>query len=223
MNLFIENKYTRWYFAIVSTRPQRSKVSDYFESHHIIPRALGGSNEKPNLVLLTAREHFVVHWLLTKMCIDPEHKRKMLYAISAFRGRGTNNKQQRIFSSFEYSVLRRKHNEAFRGENHPLFGKKHSSEHVRKISEGNSGKIRTEEHKANYRKPKTSQHTANISSALMGHEVTAETRSKISNSLKGTKHPQFGSFWITDGIVSQKLKPGSNIPSGWRRGRIICT
>jgi hypothetical protein len=36
----------------------------YYESHHIIPRCMGGSNEEANLVLLTAREHFLCHWLL---------------------------------------------------------------------------------------------------------------------------------------------------------------
>lgn len=36
----------------------------YYESHHIIPKCLGGDNEKFNLVLLTAREHFLCHWLL---------------------------------------------------------------------------------------------------------------------------------------------------------------
>lgn len=39
----------------------------YVETHHIIPKCVGGSNNKSNLVVLTAREHFVAHRLLTKM------------------------------------------------------------------------------------------------------------------------------------------------------------
>jgi len=39
----------------------------YYESHHILPRCLGGSDKKENLVLLTAREHFLVHWLLVRI------------------------------------------------------------------------------------------------------------------------------------------------------------
>jgi hypothetical protein len=31
----------------------------YYENHHILPKCLGGSDEKENLVLLTAREHYV--------------------------------------------------------------------------------------------------------------------------------------------------------------------
>jgi NUMOD3 motif len=37
----------------------------YYESHHIISKCLGGNNDKENLVLLTAREHYICHKLLT--------------------------------------------------------------------------------------------------------------------------------------------------------------
>jgi hypothetical protein len=37
----------------------------YYENHHIIPRCLGGEDVEDNLVLLTAREHFICHKLLT--------------------------------------------------------------------------------------------------------------------------------------------------------------
>ena len=39
----------------------------YYECHHIIPKCLGGNNLKDNLVLLTAREHFIAHKLLAKI------------------------------------------------------------------------------------------------------------------------------------------------------------
>jgi hypothetical protein len=39
----------------------------YSENHHIIPRSLGGSDDKINLVKLTAREHFVCHLLLSEI------------------------------------------------------------------------------------------------------------------------------------------------------------
>ena len=37
----------------------------YYENHHILPKCLRGKGEENNLVLLTAREHFVAHKLLT--------------------------------------------------------------------------------------------------------------------------------------------------------------
>lgn len=41
--------------------------SGYKEEHHIIPRSLGGTDTTDNLVYLTAREHFICHYLLTKI------------------------------------------------------------------------------------------------------------------------------------------------------------
>ena len=42
----------------------------YFEKHHIIPHCLGGSDDDSNLVNLTAREHFLAHWLLHRIYPD---------------------------------------------------------------------------------------------------------------------------------------------------------
>jgi hypothetical protein len=40
---------------------------EYFEKHHILPRCLGGTNDKNNLTKLTYREHYIAHWLLIKL------------------------------------------------------------------------------------------------------------------------------------------------------------
>lgn len=42
------------------------RINGYYEKHHIIPKSFGGNKEN-NLVKLTAREHFICHWLLVKM------------------------------------------------------------------------------------------------------------------------------------------------------------
>lgn len=62
-------KYKKWYDSIISTAkkiPRRKHQGTYYEQHHIIPISLGGSNCASNLVLLTAKEHFVAHLLLMK-------------------------------------------------------------------------------------------------------------------------------------------------------------
>ncbi len=66
MTIFIDNKYTRCYYNIINNAQSRSTVG-YVEKHHIIPKACGGNNSKNNLVVLTAREHYICHWLLIKM------------------------------------------------------------------------------------------------------------------------------------------------------------
>jgi hypothetical protein len=37
---------------------------NYYERHHIIPKWMGGNDDDSNLVLLTAREHYIAHYLL---------------------------------------------------------------------------------------------------------------------------------------------------------------
>jgi hypothetical protein len=60
-------------------------------------------------------------------------------------------------------------------------GWKHSEETKKKISKNNTGKIRTEEQKQNYRKPKTAEHAEKIRQANLGrkddgrHEKTSQT------------------------------------------------
>lgn len=42
-------------------------LTGYRERHHIIPKCQKGTNEKENIVNLTAREHYLCHWLLCRM------------------------------------------------------------------------------------------------------------------------------------------------------------
>lgn len=60
---------------------QRVKSTKYeYDSHHILPKSLGGTNEPENLVLLTPREHYVAHKLLVKM-YSGDDRSKMVYAL----------------------------------------------------------------------------------------------------------------------------------------------
>ncbi len=64
-----------------------------------------------------------------------------------------------------------------------MLGKKHSKDARLKISLGNSGKIRTDGHKENYRKPKSSEHTEKIRQANLGRADDGRN-AKISASKK---------------------------------------
>ena len=75
--------YKKYYESLILSRQllDRKKGNGiYYESHHILPRSLGGTNEKENLVLLTFKEHFIAHLLLTK-CYEAESRKKMIYAF----------------------------------------------------------------------------------------------------------------------------------------------
>lgn len=88
--MFLENKYTKWYYNIIYNT--KSSNNSYGEFHHIIPRSLGGGNELTNIKKLTAREHFVCHWLLIKMLEGP-NKEKMIYALRLMCKRKLHNEK----------------------------------------------------------------------------------------------------------------------------------
>jgi endogenous inhibitor of DNA gyrase (YacG/DUF329 family) len=68
------------------------KQDSYKENHHIIPLCVGGSNDASNLVQLTARQHYLAHWLLYKI-----HKTsKLVHAWNGMSriGRGQEKRRQ---------------------------------------------------------------------------------------------------------------------------------
>ena len=72
--------YRKHYHLLVEKALTRDKPIGYTENHHILPKCMGGSDEPKNLVILTAREHFVAHWLLHRM--HPNHS-GLSYAFTA--------------------------------------------------------------------------------------------------------------------------------------------
>lgn len=98
--MFLQNKYTRYYTQIVEHR-QSNPANSCVEIHHILPKSLGGSDEKTNLVALTSREHFIVHRLLVKMTIG-QAKRSMIWALH----RMTFSNSRYVINSRQYQSLR---------------------------------------------------------------------------------------------------------------------
>lgn len=94
--MYLQNKYSKWYNNIINKAASRKLPGGtYKERHHIIPRCLGGDNSKSNLVDLTAREHFICHWLLTKMVVA-EQQKLVWFALFAM---GTGHKKQHRYAT----------------------------------------------------------------------------------------------------------------------------
>ena len=83
----------RHYNALMGRASGRT-LSGYKERHHVIPRCMGGTDAKSNMVYLTAKEHFVAHKLLVRMYPDV---RGLWFALVAM-GRVAEYKA-RIFAS----------------------------------------------------------------------------------------------------------------------------
>lgn len=107
----LTNKYSRWYDSLIYRAQLRIRVTgEYYERHHILPRCLGGSNEKKNLCSLTAREHFICHWLLTKFTVG-QARHKMIFAWH--RLANGNSKQKSIkVTSRVYAYLKKEFSKA---------------------------------------------------------------------------------------------------------------
>jgi hypothetical protein len=59
--MFNNSKYTN----IIDGAKNREREG-CVELHHIVPRSIGGSDTKDNLIYLTFREHFLAHWSKTR-------------------------------------------------------------------------------------------------------------------------------------------------------------
>lgn len=58
--------YSLHYMSLIKRAKNRT-LTCYKETHHIIPRCLGGTDDSENLVDLTPREHYIAHILLAKI------------------------------------------------------------------------------------------------------------------------------------------------------------
>lgn len=124
-------------------RAQNRQPEGYVEKHHIIPKCLGGSNKKDNMVKLYPEEHYVAHQLLVK--IYPDNS-KLVYAANRMTAK---NKNVNRSNNKLYSWLQLKLSISMSGENNPNFGKykelstmwgkKHSDVSKAKISSARIG------------------------------------------------------------------------------------
>jgi hypothetical protein len=204
MSIFKENKYTKWYNNIILNAKKRSAIDTYTEIHHILPKSLGGNDNHENLVSLTAREHFLCHYLLTKMTSGQSYY-KMCFAFNSLRRSSSN--QKRLLTGRQYDTIRRvvslARSEFLKGNTYNLGkkrgplsdetkqkisqskkGKPMSEEQKLQISKTTKGRTKSEETKQLLRKPKPEGFGEKIRAARLGSKLSPETKLKISKSRK---------------------------------------
>jgi hypothetical protein len=141
--------YIQIYNQII-TRAKNRVIEGYTERHHIIPRCMGGTNDKGNLVDLTAREHYICHKLLCE--IHPTNK-KLKYAYWAMCNL-SNKDQYRDYkvSSIDYGNIREefsKQHSQWMLENNPTRGRSKTQEEIDNWRESYGDKWQGE-HNPNY-------------------------------------------------------------------------
>lgn len=115
--MFLKNKYTKWYFSIIEKANFEKRIktkTTYYEKHHIIPKCkpFNGDNSTDNLVLLTPKEHFICHLLLTKMN-EGIRKYKMIWALHRLSYGNSNLREN--YTARTYDLVRKLHSENMKG------------------------------------------------------------------------------------------------------------
>ena len=127
------------HYDLLIERSKTRILEGYVEKHHIIPRCLGGSNEKDNIAILTPEEHFLAHQLLVK--IYPGN-RKLIYAAQLMTVHNSHQRNNnKLFGwlrrqmALSMSIQTKKWLEV---NEHPkgFLGHKHPLESIEKITAG---------------------------------------------------------------------------------------
>lgn len=203
--------YQKHYDAIIDRAKGREK-SGYTESHHIVPRCLGGGDGKSNRVNLTAEEHYVAHQLLVK--IYPGAHGLAIAASSMARdnrnGKRSNNKL--------YGWLRKK---AALANSINQTGKMFSDERKKNIAIGIRGSQARQDHYKSVRGTsrsdefkmklsvahKTSERAKAARKELFARQIgvpkSEETRRKIGAAFAGKKLSEDHRKAISDGLTGK--------------------
>lgn len=217
-DLFQTNKFSNCYAFLIERAQEQNRKRltrsnpnyAYYENHHIIPKSMNGSDKTENLVLLTAREHFICHWLLTQMCLLQEDRYKMLCALG--RMIGSNNYQSISNQSRVFELAREERSKELSkrmsGSSNPMFGTtwdqdrrdlyeaytnrgiKFSDEDRADLYAGRIGATRSKETKDKISKSltgktKTADHIAKVQVSRAGFKHSEETRQRISKTNMG--------------------------------------
>lgn len=131
--------YKKIYIELISSRKNRIlDNSVYYEKHHIIPKCWSGTNNPNNIIKLTAREHYIAHWLLYRIRPNSTGTALAFWKMTFPGGKFLENRVYKI-SARAYSEAK----EAMSNANRKLnLGRKVKKEHLIKWSKNkNNSKI----------------------------------------------------------------------------------
>lgn len=201
ISLFKNNKYTRIYFQIVFNIKSQNRIKNNgLEHHHIFPQCIfpeikSLKRNSWNGVYVNHREHFVLHWLLTKMFIKTVHTKKMGNAFSFMC--------ERYSSGWRYEKARLGASMANKGRKVSVQSRKNMSDAQRKsYAEGRvvnfKGRTHTEETKKIFSEQKSGEnhpfygmkrpeHSVKVSAALKGKPKSEKHKQAIAENWHNTR------------------------------------
>jgi hypothetical protein len=130
--------YKKHYDKLIE-RSRNRILEGYVEKHHILPKCLGGTDEKCNIAVLTPEEHFLAHQLLIKLYPG---NRDLVYAVQLMTTHQTNARiNNKLFGWLrkQMAIAMSTQTKKWLLENgHPkgMLGKHHKLENIDKITIG---------------------------------------------------------------------------------------
>lgn len=180
---------------ILETRGRFNCGEVYHERHHVIPRCLGGTDDKDNLIDLFAKEHFIAHKLLAQE--NPENE-KLIYAWWMMTNCDNPTHEYYEPTPEEYEEARicfaKTHSQQMTGEGNLRFGVKPSEETRNKIRDALTGKYRGE-NSPNYGKHLSEETKNKIASKTKERLKNPENNPWYGISRYGKDNPNFGHCW----------------------------
>lgn len=109
------------HYETIITRSKNRILNGYSEKHHIIPKCLGGLDNKSNIAILTGREHFICHQLLAKAYPDNPSLGSAAHMMTV------KSKNQSRSENRTYEWLKKRYSKSMSvlqgGNNNSQFGK----------------------------------------------------------------------------------------------------
>jgi len=199
------NKYEKWYKDITE-RGQVRITNERTESHHIIPKCLGGVDNKSNLTNITLREHFICHWLLTKIHYGKE-RHQLLKALWMMKAENQNQTRYKTkITSRVYATLKEEYIKLqsikVTGKNNGFYGRTHTPEARKRISEANKGRIPPQEEIEKMKLSLAKRKKQGIKRATYSDEYKIERSKKYS----GEGNPNYGKTHSEETRAKQRAK-----------------
>lgn len=179
--------YKKIYYQIVD-RAKNRKLDEYKETHHIIPKCIGGSNKAENLVELTAKEHFLCHMLLCEIYPDEKKLTHAFWLMVIGRQKTKKVVKQYKVSSRAYERARIAYIKSRKGSNI-------SDKHKSNISKKNSKKVYQFDLKGKFIKEWNSHIEAERSMKNNFKDHWSKLPSNISAACKKRQKTSYGFLW----------------------------
>lgn len=125
-----KNKYRNIYIRLITRCKQMTseELSGYNEKHHILPKCMGGGNNKENLIKLPIRYHIMAHIILVEAY--PENY-KLRYSMNMMLFSNKPKINEVVRAHFSTRTIARERELCIinkKGENHPVYGKYRTEE-----------------------------------------------------------------------------------------------